>query len=288
MDVLGKTLNCSQRRFHTGWKLSGPGHDRKLHPTFHVGRRPGHDEKLQPTYKFREPAKSAGHLPAGCEVSSCSVTEFSSGQDESVCGDWDNDPPTCSIAFPAYTEAGWGCRSPELEASSWEHEAPSWDSPVRPPFPEKGQYQPPSTSGTSPPASSSSSPVPRSSSSVPSSGSGVSSFDEGRHERQASPVIGAAAGASDAADALVPLVVALVRASPSTSVDALVDLLAASAPAVGQPEIRRLVTTAVTMEQHLASSLLQTVRTAMGTDPSGQTAFVQATLGLMQILARPQ
>lgn len=251
-------------------------------------------------------AKFAGYQPVDYDPSPCSsVSELSSGQDSSIClSDWDFDPPECSVEFQPWVEAE-AEGIPEVEpcpagtsgapATSWECDSP------RPPSTSPILVLSPlsrSPVHVSSPVSCSlysSSPLPCSSHSPPSSVSGIPSSDdepvevEDHQSGRSSPSI-AEAAASEAlgpVDALVPVIVALVRSLPGAPIDAIASQVSASSPAVSRAEIRRLVTVAVTTEQLFASSLQQLVGASLIVDPSGSTAFALASAELVRVLARP-
>jgi hypothetical protein len=91
----------------------------------------------------------------------------------------------------------------------------------------------------------------------------------------------------DAANALVPVVVSLVRATPASSIDSVTNTVNMSSPSVPREEIRRMTVTAVAMEQLQTSSLLHLTRWAMTLDPSKNAAFSKVRVELFKALARP-
>jgi hypothetical protein len=240
--------------------------------------------------------------------------------EDTVFDDLWNDPPECSVEFPFWSadanEVGLKGESvvAPLGIETLAHTEASWElaeSPCTIPSPSISPFvaapshvSPPISSSSSPPCispvplspnilspvghcSTSSSPLPRSSAS---SGSGAANSDDESSETCAptnpSPVP-PQLESDGAANALVPVVVALVKASPASSIDSVTDMIHVSSPSVRREEIRRMVATAVTMEQLQASSLLQLIRCAMVSDPSGNAAFNQAQIELIKALARP-
>jgi hypothetical protein len=265
---------------------------------------------LNPPPSFRNPEKVTGYPPVDLlESSSSSFSGPQSDWDETafhqedwIFDDYDNDPPDCSVELPFWTEAvgeEGTLEEPAMEATAGASHVPeaSWDPP--PPSCSPSPYLPPDvhfSPCSSPPSLSSSSPLPRSTSSVASSVSELSSSGDGaasdvRRSQDCLPSSprerDRADASSGAADAIVPVVVALVRSAPALSVDGITDQVAATSSAMSRAEIRRLVTAAVSSEQLLASSLQLLVGAALAVDPSGRSAFVHATTELLRVLSRP-
>jgi hypothetical protein len=88
-------------------------------------------------------------------------------------------------------------------------------------------------------------------------------------------------------DAVVPMIVSLVRSS-SASVEVLTDTVAGVVPLTDRAELRRMVVTAVMTERQFSAQLLELTGLAMRGDPSGRMAFGAAVLELLRVLSRPQ